>query len=79
MSVKGGSNEENAVIHIFEDDGGIAQKWKLRRLNDGSYQIIAACAGDAKCLTNYGGSTENSHPLTSVGTNGTHPDQSWYL
>ena len=67
------------MIHLYQDDGGIAQRFQLKELPDGSYQIREACTDNKKCLTNYGGKLGNSVPVTSNGINGTHSDQSWFF
>lgn len=51
------STTEGAQVSIYTANQSEAQKWKLKKLEDGSCQIIAACSGDKMCLTNYQGST----------------------
>ena len=78
MDLRTGSSTNGLRIQIYIDNGGDGQKFKVRPLSDGSYQIEPKC-GDGKVVTNYGGGTVGGENPSLWPINGEHVDQSWYF
>lgn len=78
MDLRTGSSTNGLRIQIYIDNGGDGQKFKVRPLSDGSYQIEPKC-GDGKVVTNYGGGTAGGENPSLWPINGEHVDQSWYF
>lgn len=79
LDINNGSSDDGANAQVWDKNNSNAQLYKLKVISDGSYQILAKCADDKKCLTNQGGHTDAGTNIDLRGIVGEHPDQSWYF
>lgn len=79
LDIVNAADNDGVKVEIYTRNQSDAQKFKVKLMDDDSYQIIAKCANDRRCLTNAGNSTENGALITTWANNDTYDRQRWYF
>jgi len=79
LDIANAADNDGVKVDIYTRNQTDAQKFKVKLMDDGSYQIIAKCTKDKRCLTNAGNSTANGALITTWANNDTYDRQRWYF
>ncbi|MCI5699953.1 MAG: RICIN domain-containing protein, partial [Lachnospiraceae bacterium] len=79
MDIVGAANADGARIMISVTDYADSQKFKLRYMKDGSYEIFSKCGKDVRGLTNEGNNTGDGAVVSIWSVNDGLDRQRWYL
>lgn len=85
LDVLNGWSADGTNIQLYPDHGHDAQKFKLKAVEGGGYQLLAKCSNDEKCVMVSAGSAPNDvfaiRANIELGTAGSdsEPRSIWYF